>query len=189
MLVKRKFENYVGTYGDQSISGKKTFTENLVVTGECTLPDDTNLNITFDNSSILQSAIVSTSGWITDMYTTMYAGLTALLAPKANPTFTGDMTFPDGKVISRTEEDTTFWKDVAFNGTLTFPDESIDQAAISSDGWITNTYNSIVSLYLLSSTAANTYATKANPTFTGELTFRDTSTTPYTDIYILQIMP
>jgi hypothetical protein len=64
MLAKRKFQNYVGTYGDQSISGKKTFTENLVVTGECTLPDDTNLNITFDNSSISQSAIASTSGWI-----------------------------------------------------------------------------------------------------------------------------
>ena len=167
MLAKRKFQNFVGTYGDQSISGKKTFTENLVVTGECTLPDDTNLNITFDNSSIAQSVIVSTSGWIYDtfteligsvtdlvsdltnntfgfltttdtisqnqidqttengwitgMYTTMYSGLTNLLAPKISPTFTGDMTFPNGKVISQTEEDTTFWKDVTLNGTVTFP--------------------------------------------------------------------
>ena len=74
----------------------------------------------------------------------MYAGLTALLATKANPTFTGDMTFPDGRVISQTEEDTTFWKDVTLNGTVTFPDKSISQAAISYDGWITSTYNSIV---------------------------------------------
>ena len=41
MLAKRKFQNFVNTYGDQSISEKKTFTEKLVVTGECTLPDDT----------------------------------------------------------------------------------------------------------------------------------------------------
>jgi len=34
MLAKRKFQNLVDTYSDQSISGKKTFTENLVVTGE-----------------------------------------------------------------------------------------------------------------------------------------------------------
>ena len=47
MLAKRKIQNLVQTYNDQSTSGKKIFTENVVVTGECTLPDDTNLNVNF----------------------------------------------------------------------------------------------------------------------------------------------
>ena len=174
MLAKRRFQNFVATYGDQSISGKKTFTENLVVTGDCTLPD--SVNIILGASTIPQSSIISTSGWIYDiftqligsvsdlvsdltnntfgfltttdtisqnqidqttengwitaMYTTMYSGLTALLAPKNSPTFSGDMTFPDGKVISQTTEDTTFWKDVSFNGTVTFPNGAISQNAI-----------------------------------------------------------
>ena len=50
MLAKRKFQNFVNTYGDQSIGGKKTFTENLVVTGDLTLPEDSN--ITFPSSAI-----------------------------------------------------------------------------------------------------------------------------------------
>ena len=62
MLAKRKFQNFVNTYGDQSISGQKTFTENLVVTGECTLPD--SVNITLGASTIPQSSIISTTGWI-----------------------------------------------------------------------------------------------------------------------------
>jgi hypothetical protein len=111
---------------------------------------NTNLNITFDNSSIPESAIVSTTGWIYDAFTTLigsvsdlvddltkntfgflkttdtisqnqidqtttngwisgiYSGLTDILAPKYSPTFTGEMTFPDGKIISQTAEDTTF---------------------------------------------------------------------------------
>jgi hypothetical protein len=62
MLAKRKFQNFVNTYGDQSIGGKKVFTENLVVTGDLTLPEDTNIN--FPTSTIPQSSIVSTTGWI-----------------------------------------------------------------------------------------------------------------------------
>ena len=189
MLAKRKFQNFVNTYGDQSISEKKTFTEKLVVTGECTLPDDTNLNITFDNSSISGSAIVSTTGWIYDTFTELigsvsdlvndltkntfgfltstdtisqnqidqttengwisdiYSGLTAILAPKYSPTFTGEMTFPDGKIISQTADDTTFWSDVTFKNTVTFPDESINQNSIitgQADGWITGYYLYII---------------------------------------------
>jgi hypothetical protein len=60
----------------------------------------------------------------------MYSGLTAILAPKYSPTFTGEMTFPDGKLISQTAEDTTFWSDVEFKNTVTFPDEAIHQSAI-----------------------------------------------------------
>jgi hypothetical protein len=217
MLAKRKFQNFVNTYGDQSISGKKTFTENLVVTGECTLPDDTNLNITFDNSSISQSAIVSTVGWIYDafanlsgslsdlvndltnntfgflkttdtisqnqisqttengwisaMYNSMYSGLTNLLAPKYSPTFTGEMTFPDGKIISQTEDDTTFWSDVTFKNTVTFPDYSISQDAIDqSSGWINTIFVEIVQY------VQTLYALKDSPTFTGTVTFPNGST-------------
>jgi hypothetical protein len=117
-----------------------------VVTGECTLPDDTNLNITFDNSSIPESAIVSTTGWIYDTFTEligsvsdlvndltnntfgfltstdtisqnqidqttengwisgMYSGLTAILARKYNATFTGEITFPNGKSLVKLQK-------------------------------------------------------------------------------------
>ena len=95
------------------------------------------------------------------MYTTMYDGLTNLLAPKTNPTFTGDMTFPNGKVISQTEEDTTFWKDVTFNGTVTFPDTSTITDYLKSATAATT--------YLTTSSAASTYAPKASPTFTGTI--------------------
>ena len=30
------------------------------------------------------------------------------------------MTFPDGKIISQTTEDTTFWNNVELNGTVSF---------------------------------------------------------------------
>jgi hypothetical protein len=40
------------------------------------------------------------------------------------------MTFPDGKVISQQPDDTTFWKDVTLNGTVTFSESSISQSAI-----------------------------------------------------------
>ena len=39
-----------------------------MVTGECTLPDDTHLNINFENLSIAQSVIISASGWIYDTF-------------------------------------------------------------------------------------------------------------------------
>ena len=79
MLAKRKFQSFVNTYSDQNIGGKKTFTENLVVIGECTLPDNTNLNITFDNSSIPESAIVSTTGWIYDTFTELIGSVSDLV--------------------------------------------------------------------------------------------------------------
>ena len=58
-----------------------------MVTGECTLPDDTNLNITFDNSSIAQSAIVSTSGWIYDTFTELIGNVTDLVSDLNENTF------------------------------------------------------------------------------------------------------
>jgi len=104
MLAKRKFQNFVNTYGDQSISGKKTFTEKLVVTGECTLPDDTNLNITFDNSSIPESAIVSTTGWIYDTFTELVSCVSDLVDDLTNNTF-GYLTNTD--TISQDQIDQT----------------------------------------------------------------------------------
>ena len=80
MLAKRKFQSFVNTYSDQSIGGKKTFTENLVVTGECTLPDNTNLNITLGPSTIPQSSIISTTGWIYDAFTTLIGSVSDLVS-------------------------------------------------------------------------------------------------------------
>ena len=85
MLAKRKFQNFVNTYSDQSIGGKKTFTENLVVTGECTLPD--NVNITLGSSTIPQSSIVSTTGWIYDTFTELIASVSDLVNDLTNNTF------------------------------------------------------------------------------------------------------
>ena len=180
MLAKRKFQKLVDTYSDQSISVKKTFTENLVVTGECTLPD--SINISLGPSTIPQSSIISTSGWIYDTFTEligsvsdlvddltnntfgfltntdtisqnqidqttengwisgMYTGLTTILAPKYSPTFSGEMTFPDGKIISQTTEDTTFWNNVELNGTVSFTNTSttITDYALHTNGIIDN---------------------------------------------------
>ena len=86
MLAKRKFQNFVNTCGDQTISGKN-ISEKLVVTGECTLPDDTNLNITFDNSSIPESAIVSTTGWIYNTFTELIGSVSDLVNDLTNNTF------------------------------------------------------------------------------------------------------
>ena len=58
-----------------------------MVTGECTLPDNTNLNITFDNSSISQSAIVSTTGWIYDAFTELIGSVSDLVDDLTKNTF------------------------------------------------------------------------------------------------------
>ena len=123
---------------------------------------------TTDTISQNQIDQTTENGWITGMYTTMYDGLTDLLAPKTNPTFLGAMTFPDGKVISQTTEDTTFWKDVTFNGTVTFPDTSTITDYLKSATAATT--------YLTPDTASSTHAPKASPTVTGTVTFPDTST-------------
>ena len=110
-----------------------------MVTGECT----------FANSSILQSAFVSTSGWIYDTFADIAGSVNDLVsdltnntfgfltttdtipqsqidqtatsgwintnfnylsngkANTTNPTFSGTVTFPDGSVISATDEDST----------------------------------------------------------------------------------
>jgi hypothetical protein len=73
------------------------------------------------------------------------------------------MTFPDGRVISQTEEDTTFWKNTTFNGKVTFPDEFLSQIEIKRDGWITDMISYFVENYVLA----------VNPTFTGTITFDD----------------
>jgi hypothetical protein len=148
MLAKRKFQNFVNTYGDQSIGGKKTFTENLVVTGDLTLPDDTN--ITFPTSAIPQSAIVSTTGWIYDTFTTLIASVSDLVSDLTNNTF----------------------------GILTTSD-TISQNQISQtteNGWISAIYTYVANTYLTKSSASSTYAPKKNAVFSGSwLLFPDGS--------------
>jgi len=178
MLAKRKFQNFVNTYGDQSISGKKTFTENLVVTGECTLPDDTNLNINFGTSSISQSAIVSTTGWIYDTFTELIGSVSDLVSDITNNTF-GFLTTTD--TISQTQIDQTTqngWistnvnylsslkadkSNPTFTGTVTFPDGS---AISATDEDTTIASKSFVN---------GPYAPKENPVFPGNnVTFQTT---------------
>ena len=71
-----------------------------MVTGECTLPDDTNLNINFGTSSILQSAIISTSGWIYDTFAEIAGSVNDLVSDITNNTF-GFLTTTD--TISQTQ--------------------------------------------------------------------------------------
>ena len=75
-----------------------------MVTGECTLPDDTNLNITFDNASILQSAIVSTSGRIYDTFADITGSVNDLVSDLTENTF-GFLTTTD--TISQNQIDPT----------------------------------------------------------------------------------
>ncbi len=177
MLAKRKFQNFVNTYGDQSISGKKTFTENLVVTGECTLPD--TINITLGPSTIPQSSIVSTTGWIYDTFTELIGSVSDLVSDITNNTF-GFLTTTD--TISQTQIDQTTengWistnvnylsslkadkSNPTFTGTVTFPDGS---AISSTDEDTTIASKSFVYGY---------FAPKENPVFSGNnVTFPDSS--------------
>jgi hypothetical protein len=171
MFAKRKFQNFVATYGDQSISGKKTFTENLLVTGECTLPD--SINITLGPSTIPQSSIISTSGWLYDILTQLIGSVTDLVSDLTNNTFgyvkTTDL-IPQSHVD---ETDSYGWitgiykgldalkapkESPTFTGTVTFPD------------------NSTITDYLKSSSASSTYAIKNNAVFSGDyLLFPDAS--------------
>ena len=75
-----------------------------MVTGECTLPDDTNLNITFDNASIAQSTIVSTSGWIYDTFADITGSVNDLVSDLTENTF-GFLTTTD--TISQNQIDQT----------------------------------------------------------------------------------
>ena len=177
MLAKRKFQNFVNTYGDQSIGGKKTFTENLVVTGECTLPD--TINITLGPSTIPQSSIVSTTGWIYDTFTELIGSVSDLVSDITNNTF-GFLTTTD--TISQNQIDQATengWistnlnylsalkadkSNPTFSGTVTFPDGS---AISSTDEDTTIASKSFVYGY---------FAPKENPVFSGNnVTFPDSS--------------
>ena len=49
-----------------------------MVTGDCTLPD--NVNITLVASTIPQSSIISTSGWIYDIFTQLIGSVSDLVS-------------------------------------------------------------------------------------------------------------
>ena len=161
MLTKRKFENIV-SFGDLSMSGKKTFTDKLIVTGECTLPNDTN--ISFGNSSISQSSIISTTGWIKNSIT----NLENVITDAIDNIYT--------LLVTKESADNTYATKVnpTFTGTVTFPNEAISQNAINqttTNGWISTNFQ------YLNSLKANT----SNPTFTGTVTFPDGSAISSTD--------
>ena len=70
------------------------------------MPDDTNLNITFDNSSIWQSAIVSTTGWIYDTFVNISGSLNDLVDDITINTF-GFLTSTDTISQNQIEQTTT----------------------------------------------------------------------------------
>ena len=159
MLAKRKFQNLVQTYGDQSISGKKTFTENLVVTGECTLPDDTHLNINFENSSIAQSVIISTSGWIYDTFADIAGSVNDLVSDITQNTF-GFLKTTDTIPQSQIDQTATSgWINTNFNYLSSGKANTIDPTF---QGTVTFPDNSTITDYLKSSTASSTYLTQSN---------------------------
>ena len=150
-----------------------------MVTGECTLPDYTNLNITFDNSSILQSAIVSTSGWIYDTFADIAGSVSDLVSDITENTFgflkTTD-TIPQSQIdqtatsgwintnfqyLSSGKANTT---NPTFSGTVTFPDGNTISVTDEDTSIATKSY------------VQNMYATIENPVFSGNnVTFPDSS--------------
>ena len=80
MLSKRKFENIV-SYGDFTFYGNKTFADDLNAThfnlGDSSIPQSCIISSSgwisdlFQSANIPQSAIISTSGWIKISITTV----------------------------------------------------------------------------------------------------------------------
>ena len=110
-----------------------------MVTGECTLPDDTILNINFDNSSISQAAFVSTSGWIYNTFTELIGNVTDLVSDLTNNTC-GFLTTTD--TISKNQIEQT-----------------------TENGWISAIYTAVAGTYLTKSSASSTYAKKIMQNF------------------------
>ena len=141
-----------------------------------------------NTDTILQSQVDETdsNGWISGIYINLHGEK----APKADPTFSGTVTFPDASTITDylkitpAAETYATIEDPTFTGTVTFPVEAISQSAIywaEENGWFTTTFEAFNAeqVYL----DANK-ADRLNPTFEGTVTFIDTSTTPNTSTTI-----
>ena len=149
------------------------------MTGACTLPDDTNLNITFDNSSIPQSAIVSTSGWIYDTFADIAGSVSDLVSDITENTFkflTTTDTIPQSQIDQTTASgwiNTNFQylssgkantTNPTFSGTVTFPDGSTISATDEDTTIASKSY------------VSGMFAPKENPAFSGNnVTFPDSS--------------
>ena len=153
-----------------------------MVTGECTLPDDTNLNITFDNSSISQSAIVSTTGWICDTFTELVSSVSDLMNDLTNNTF-GFVKNTD--ILSQSQVDSTDYGWIS--STFQYFDNikaNLDTPTFTNK--VTFPNGSVISQYEQYTTiptmdyVSNLYALKTdgiidNPSLTGDVSFPDGS--------------
>ena len=168
-----------------------------MVTGECTLPDDTHLNINFENLSIAQSVIISASGWIYDTFADIAGSVNDLVSDITQNTFgflTTTDTIPQSQIDQRA---TSGWINTNFNylssgkantinptfsGTVTFPDGNTisvtdEDTSIATKSYIQGMYatkeNPVFSgnnVTFSDGSKITEYALKANPTFTGTIT-------------------
>jgi hypothetical protein len=135
-----------------------------VVTGELTLPEVAS--ITFATSTIPESAIVSTTGWIYDALTTIHASINDLVSDLTNNTF-GFVTRTD--VISQShvdETDTYGWISGIYNS---LHSEKAPNADPEFSGTVIFSDGRTVTDYLKLSSASSTYAKRYNAEFTGNL--------------------
>ena len=154
--------------------------QNPTFTGKVTLPDGSSITKT-TSSYLKQSDAANTyatkssvSSVENTLYDTVY-NINNTYAPKENPTFTGTVTFPDNSTItnylkSATASSTYLTQSSASNTYLSKATAEEDYLQIST----------ALGNFLTTNTAAETYAPKANPTFTDTVTF-NTEGTAITD--------
>ena len=161
-LSKESAENIYATKGNPAFTGTVTFPNEAISQAAI---DTTNIN------GWLSSLLRDHGTFLTDLYTEK--------VPKASPTFTGTVTFPDNSTItdylkSATASSTYLTQSNASSTYLSKATAEEDYLQIST----------ALGNFLSMNTAAETYAPKASPTFTGTVTFVDTSTTPNTSTTI-----
>ena len=95
--VASSLKRVLGFYIFHSLGFKKLFFTTLIGSVSDLVDDLTSNTFGFlkTTDTISQNQIDQTTE--NGLILSMYSGLTAILAPKYNPTFTGEMTFPNGK--------------------------------------------------------------------------------------------
>ena len=155
----------VEVYGDQTIYGIKNFKDSIVVpenTLYCYQIADIGTFITDKNYVTLITLNAKLELYATISSLASYATNASLLnyATKVSPTFSGTVTFVDTSVTPNiTSVITDYLKSTAASST-----------------YLTQSFADTT--YLTKSNATITYATKVSPTFSGTVTFIDTSVTP-----------
>lgn len=151
--------------------------QNPTFTGKVTLPDGST--ITKSTSSYLKQTdavnTYATKSSVTSVENTLYDTIDNLnntYATKENPTFTGTVTFPDNSTITNYLKSAT--------ASSTYLTQSSASSTYLSKATAEEDYLQISTAlgnFLSTNTAAETYAPKANPTFTGTVTFNTEGTT------------